>query len=106
MANQRIMANLLRNWRALSEKIGQFGYNWIQDQHMMEANLAAGHIRNTQVLGQIGQMEPKQADQFPGTHTNRQSCQRPLRSNQDQTKDQTKTKTKHQTTVTIHAFIL
>ena len=37
------------------DKIVQVGYNWIQDQHMMEAILAAGHIKNTQVLGQIGQ---------------------------------------------------
>ena len=70
------MANQGRNWRALSDKIVQVGYNWIQDQHTMEANLAAGHIKNTQVLGQIGQMEPQQADQSPSTHTNRQSCQR------------------------------
>ena len=69
---------------------------------MMEANLAAGHIRNTQVLGQIGQMGPKQADQSPGTHTNYQIGKvakgpgikpRPKpktnqRSKQDQTKDQ------------------
>ena len=67
-------------------KIVQVGYNWIQDQHMMEAILAAGHIKNTQVLEQIGQIEPKQADQSPGTHKNIQSCQRSLRSNQDQTK--------------------
>ena len=74
------------------DKIVQVGYNWIQDQHMMEAILAAGHIKNTQVLGQIGQIEPKQADQSPGTHKNSQSCQRSLRSNQTkgQTKDQTR----------------
>ena len=45
MANHCIMANHGRNWRALSDKLVQIGtFVQTQDQHTMEANLAAGHI--------------------------------------------------------------